>query len=96
VEYLFFARILALCRARGITIPTIRLGVIECKLPKRIVGIVITRARHSAKITHRIGKKLFQSSRTYAVKWQFLAENQPSGKLDRSDIQEQSMLSNST
>jgi hypothetical protein len=50
VEYLFFARILALCRARGITIPTIRLGVIECKLPKRIVGIVIPRARHSAKL----------------------------------------------
>jgi hypothetical protein len=35
-----------------------------------------------SKITDRIGKKLFQSSRTYAVKWQFLAENQPSGKLD--------------
>jgi hypothetical protein len=41
-------------------------------------------------------KKLFQSSRTYAVKWQFLAENQPSSKLDRSDTQEQSMLSDST
>jgi hypothetical protein len=44
-----FARILALCRARGTTIPTIGLGVIECKLPKPIVGIVIPRARHSAK-----------------------------------------------
>jgi hypothetical protein len=27
-----------------------------------------------SKITNHIGKKLFQSSRTYAVKWQFLAE----------------------
>jgi hypothetical protein len=33
-------------------------------------------------------KKLFQSSsRTYAVKWQFWAENQPSGKLARFDTQ---------
>jgi hypothetical protein len=40
-----FARILALCQARGITIPTIGLGAaIECKLPKPIVGIVIPRA----------------------------------------------------
>jgi hypothetical protein len=30
------------------------------------------------------------------VKWQFLAENQPSGKLDQSGTQEQSMLSDST
>jgi hypothetical protein len=44
-----FARILALCRARGTTIPTIRMGVIECKLPMGIFGIVIIRARHSAK-----------------------------------------------
>jgi hypothetical protein len=44
-----FAQILALCRAQIITIPTIGLGAIECKLPKPIVGIVIPRARHSAK-----------------------------------------------
>jgi hypothetical protein len=44
-----FARILALCRAREITIPTIGLGAIECKLPKPIVGIVFPRAQHSAK-----------------------------------------------
>jgi hypothetical protein len=45
-----FARILAVCRARVTTIPTIRMGVIiECKLPMPIVGIVITRARHTAK-----------------------------------------------
>jgi hypothetical protein len=36
-----FARILALCRARGITIPTIGLGAIECKLSKPIVRIGI-------------------------------------------------------
>jgi hypothetical protein len=44
-----------------------------------MVGIVIIRARHSAKIRAKSlivsEKKLFQSSRTYAVKWQFLAEN---------------------
>jgi hypothetical protein len=44
-----FARILALCRARGITIPTIHKGVIECKLPMCMAGIVIPQARHSAK-----------------------------------------------
>jgi hypothetical protein len=33
-------------------------------------------------------KKLLQSLRTYAVKWQLLAENLPSGKLDRSDTQD--------
>jgi hypothetical protein len=44
-----FARFLALCRARGNTILTIGLGAIECKLPKPIVGMVIPRARHSAK-----------------------------------------------
>jgi hypothetical protein len=44
-----FARILAVCRAQVTTIPTIRMGVIECKLPIGIVGIVITRARHTAK-----------------------------------------------
>jgi hypothetical protein len=34
-----------------------------------------------SKITNRIGKKLLQSSRTYAVKWQFLAKN-PTFRLD--------------
>jgi hypothetical protein len=57
-----FARILALCRAQGITIPTIGLGgAIECKLPKSIVGIVIPRARHSAK--NRAKKGYFTSYR---------------------------------
>jgi hypothetical protein len=44
-----FAPFLALCQARAITIPTIGLGALECKLPKPIVGLVIARARHSAK-----------------------------------------------
>jgi hypothetical protein len=40
-----------------------------------MVGIVIARARLSAKSL--IGQNFFfQSSCTYAVKWQFLAENQ--------------------
>jgi hypothetical protein len=45
-----FARIVALYRARIITIPTIHMGVIVCKLPMCMVGIVIIRAQHSAKI----------------------------------------------
>jgi hypothetical protein len=36
-----FAQILELCGARKTTIPTIRMGLIECKLPMGIVGIVI-------------------------------------------------------
>jgi hypothetical protein len=35
-----------------------------------------TKSYEFSKITDHIGKKLFQSSRTYAVNWQFLAENQ--------------------
>jgi hypothetical protein len=50
VEYPFFARFLALCRARGITVPTICLGSLHSIAPKPIVGIVIPQARHSAKI----------------------------------------------
>jgi hypothetical protein len=46
----YFAQILAVCQAQVITIPTIRMGVIECKLSMRIDGIVITRAQHTAKI----------------------------------------------
>jgi hypothetical protein len=45
-----FAQILALCRARIITIPTIHMASLVCKLPMCMVGIVIIRARHSAKI----------------------------------------------
>jgi hypothetical protein len=60
-----------------------------------MVGIVITRARHSAKIGAKSPiiskKKLFQSSRTYAVKWLFLAEKPvqilPPGLIDRFDTQ---------
>jgi hypothetical protein len=46
-----------------------------------------------SKITNRIGKKLFQSSRTYAVEGSFWPKILPSGKLGRSDTQEQRMLS---
>jgi hypothetical protein len=45
-----FAQILALCRARIINIPTIHMGAIVCKLPICMVGILIIRAQHSAKI----------------------------------------------
>jgi hypothetical protein len=41
-------------------------------------------------------KKLFQSSRTYAVKRQFLVKILPSGNIDPSDTQQQSMLFIST
>jgi hypothetical protein len=36
--------------------------------------------------------QLFQSPRNYAVKWRFLTKSTPSGNLDRSDTQRQSML----
>jgi hypothetical protein len=63
VDYLFFARILALCRARVITIPTIHMGSLHSNItPMRIVGIVITRARHSAKIR---AKSLIISEKNY-------------------------------
>jgi hypothetical protein len=50
VKYQFFARILALCRARIITISTIHMGSLHTKLPMCMVGTVIIRARHSTKI----------------------------------------------
>jgi hypothetical protein len=50
VKYHVFARILALCRARIITIPTIRMGSLHYIAAMRMVGIVITQAQHSAKI----------------------------------------------
>jgi hypothetical protein len=56
-----FAQILALCRARIITIPTIHMGAIVCKLPMCMVGIVIIRTRHSAKIRAENGTSLHTS-----------------------------------
>jgi hypothetical protein len=44
-----------------------------------------TKSYEFSKITDRIRKKLFQSSRTYAVKWQFWTEISPSGFIDRFD-----------
>jgi hypothetical protein len=41
VKYAFFARILSLCRAQIITIPTIHIGSLHTKLPMRMVKIVI-------------------------------------------------------
>jgi hypothetical protein len=61
VEYPFFARILAVCRARVTTIPTIRMGSLHSITPMRIVGIVITRARHTAKIRAKKGALLHTS-----------------------------------
>jgi hypothetical protein len=62
VEYPFFARFLALCRARGITVPTIGLGSLHSIAPKPIVGIVIIWARHNAKIR---AKSLIVSEKNY-------------------------------
>jgi hypothetical protein len=51
-----FARILALCRARVITIRTIQSSSAAClKLDDCMVGLVIIRARHSAKIRAKKG-----------------------------------------
>jgi hypothetical protein len=44
VKYTFFARILALCRARIITIPTIHMGSLHTIAAMCMVGIVIIRA----------------------------------------------------
>jgi hypothetical protein len=51
VKYPLFAQFLALCRDRRVTIPTICMGSLHSiTTPMCIVGIVITWARHSAKI----------------------------------------------
>jgi hypothetical protein len=41
VKYHFFAQILALCRARIVTIPTIHMGSLHTIAPMCMVGIVI-------------------------------------------------------
>jgi hypothetical protein len=46
----FFARILAVCRARQITFPTVQLSSLDLLLDDCMVGIVFPRARHRAKI----------------------------------------------
>jgi hypothetical protein len=59
-----------------------------------------TKSYEFSKITDRIGKKLFQSSRTYALNWRFLAKNQSKFCLPASLIdpilKKESMLLNST
>jgi hypothetical protein len=63
VEYLFFARILALCQARGITIQIIGLGSLHSITPKPIVGIIVVpRARHRTKVRE---KSLIASKKNY-------------------------------
>jgi hypothetical protein len=60
-----------------------------------MVGIVIARAQHTAKIGAKslIGqKKTIVIPRTYAVKRQFLTVIPSNPSRDRSDTQEQSML----
>jgi hypothetical protein len=58
-------------------------------------GLVIIRARHTAKIRAKsliLSEKTTVIIATYAVKRKFLPKILPSSKLDRSDTQEQSML----
>jgi hypothetical protein len=64
VKYPIFARFLALCRVRSITIPTIGLGSLHSIAPKPIVGIVFPRARRSAKIR---AKSLIVSNKTNVI-----------------------------
>jgi hypothetical protein len=67
VKYQFFSQILALCRARIITNPTIHMASLHSITPMCMVRIVIIQARHSAKIRAKsviVSEKLFQSSHT--------------------------------
>jgi hypothetical protein len=59
VKYHVFARILAVCRARAITNPTIHSASFECNEAEWMVGIVLAGARHTAKIRAKslIGQK---------------------------------------
>jgi hypothetical protein len=98
VKYPVFARILALCRAQIITNSTIHMGSLHTITPICMVGIVIIRARHSAKIR---AKSLIVLEKTIVItahlcsETAFLAKNPITGKLDRLDTQEESMLFNS-
>jgi hypothetical protein len=62
VKHYFFALILALCRARIITIPTIHSSSFKHAEDKCMVGLVIIRARHTAKIR---AKSLIVSEKNY-------------------------------
>jgi hypothetical protein len=62
VKYPVFARILALCRAQIITILTIHMDSLHTITPMCMVGIVIIRARRSAKIR---AKSLIVSEKYY-------------------------------
>jgi hypothetical protein len=64
-----------------------------------MVGLVIIRARHAAKIR---AKSLILSEKAFSIIAHLCSEmvvfgrKLPSGKLDRSDTQQQTMLSDST
>jgi hypothetical protein len=62
VKYPVFARILALWRARVITIPTIHMGSLHTTTPMCMAGMLIIRARLSAKIR---AKSLIVSEKNY-------------------------------
>jgi hypothetical protein len=64
VKYHIFARILAVCRARAITNPTMHSASFYCNEAEWIVGIVIARAQHTARIR---AKSLNVSEKTIII-----------------------------
>jgi hypothetical protein len=100
VKYPLFAQILALCRARKSTNPTIHTSSAEYKLDVCMVGIVESFARHGANIWAKsliVSNKNFYKQRA-PMQWNgsFSAIWIPSSFIDWSDTQEPSMLFNST
>jgi hypothetical protein len=92
VKYYVFALILALWQARIITNPTIQSSSFKHAEDDCMVGLVIIRARHSAKIR---AKSLIRSEKSYfnhctPMQWngRFWTEISPSGFIDRFDTQQ--------
>jgi hypothetical protein len=92
VTYYVFALILALWQARIITNPTIQSSSFKHAEDDCMVGLVIIRARHSAKIR---AKSLIRSEKSYfnhctPMQWngRFWTEISPSGFIDRFDTQQ--------
>jgi hypothetical protein len=78
VKYTVFARILVLYRPINLTNPIRQLYTSGYSVYSCLIGIVDLMGGHSAMNLAKsliVSKKLFQWSRTYAVKWEFLAEN---------------------
>jgi hypothetical protein len=96
VKYHVFAIILALCRPIQSTNPIRQLYSSGYSAYSCLIGLVDLIGRISAmnlaKALIVLKKKLIESSRTYAVKWQFLAEIPSDLFKDQFDTQEQSML----